>query len=96
LNLPSHMNDGETIASYLSHVPKHQKDPEKQALLESLLEAVKSAIPKKCYRCDKSNFKTKEKYIRHCITRHPGLPAYPGPADILAEKLQPQNMLWEK
>jgi hypothetical protein len=95
LKLPSHVNDGESIASFLSRVPK-QKDPEKQSLLDSLLEDLKSAIPKKCYRCDKSDFKTKEKYLRHCITRHPGKPAYPGLADILAEKLERQNMIWEK
>jgi hypothetical protein len=87
--------NNESIASYLSHIGK-QKDIEKQALLDRLLEDLKSAIPKKCYRCDKSNFHTKGEYLRHCVIRHPGVSAYPGPADILAEKLEPQNMLWEK
>ena len=38
--LPKTIN-GESIASFLSRVPK-QKDPEKQALLDSLLDAVTS------------------------------------------------------
>ena len=58
--LPKTIN-GESIASFLSRVPK-QKDPEKQALLDSLLEAVTSTPPKKCYYCDLDNFKSKTQY----------------------------------
>lgn len=92
--LPTRVNN-ESIATYLSQIQK-QKDADRQVLLKNLLETLKTEIPKKCYRCDKANFQTKGQYLRHCVIRHPGLPAYPGPADILAEKLQSQNMLWEK
>ena len=43
---------------------------------------VLSVFPPKCYRCDFTNYNTKGEYDYHCVTRHPTLPAYPGPADI--------------
>ena len=52
-------------------------------------------FPPKCYWCDFSHFGTKEKYDYHCVTRHPGKLAYPGPADIIESGLTPQGMLWE-
>ena len=52
--LPKTIN-GESIASFLSRIPK-QKDPEKQALLDSLLEALTATPPKKCYYCDLDKF----------------------------------------
>ena len=54
-----------------------------------------SAYPPKCYRCDFSNYHTKGEYDYHCVTRHPGLPGYPGPADIRESCLTPQGMSWE-
>ena len=53
-----------------------------------------SAFPPKCYRCDFSRYETKQDYESHCILRHPGKPAYPGPADI-KQGLTPQGMSWE-
>ena len=52
-------------------------------------------FPPKCYRCDFSNYNTKGEYDYHCVTRHQGLPAYPGPADIRESNLIPQGMAWE-
>ena len=46
MKLPTHLPDGESIASFLSRVPR-QKDPEKQALLDSLLNAVTATFPPK-------------------------------------------------
>ena len=53
-----------------------------------------SVFPPKCYRCDFDDYRTKGEYEHHCITKHPGLPGYPGPADI-KEGLTPQGMSWE-
>ena len=55
-----------------------------------------SAFPRKCYRCNFSNYGTKGEYDKHCVIRHPGLSAYPGPADIKESNLTPQGMSWEK
>ena len=54
-----------------------------------------SVFPPKCYRCDFSNYNTKGEYDYHCVTRHPGKPGYPGPADIKESNLTPQGMSWE-
>ena len=56
---------------------------------------VTSTFPPKCYRCDFSNYNTKGEYDYHCVRTHPGLPAYPGPADIKDSGLTPQGMSWE-
>ena len=56
---------------------------------------VTTAFPPKCYRCDFSNYNTKGEYDYHCVTRHPNLPGYPGPADIKDSGLTPQGMFWE-
>ena len=53
-----------------------------------------SAFPPKCYHHDFSSYETKEDYESHCVLRHPGKPAYPGPADI-KEGLTAQGMSWE-
>jgi hypothetical protein len=55
-----------------------------------------SAFPPKCYHCDFSNYETKQDYESHCVLRHPGKPAYPGPADIQESNLTPQGMCWEE
>ena len=73
--LPTHVN-GETIASFLSRVPK-QKDPEKQALFDSLLEALKATPPKICYYCTKKNFQSRAQYERHVLLNHNQKIAYP-------------------
>jgi hypothetical protein len=52
------------------------------------------SFPPKCYRCDFSNYNTKGEYEYHCVTKHPGKPAYPGPADMI-KGLTPQGMSWE-
>lgn len=52
-------------------------------------------FPPKCYRCEFSNYTTKGEYEYHCVTRHPGLPGYPGPTDIKESGLTPQGMSWE-
>ncbi len=92
--LPTHVN-GESIASFLSRVPK-QKDPEKQALLDSLLEALTSTPPKKCYYCDLDNFKSKTKYERHVLLNHNQRLCYPNLPYLKAMNLQPQACLWEE
>jgi hypothetical protein len=53
-----------------------------------------SAFPPKCYHCDYSTYENKEEYQYHCVLRHAGKPAYPGPADI-KEGLIAQGMSWE-
>jgi hypothetical protein len=53
-----------------------------------------SAFPPKCYHCDYSTYENKDEYQYHCVLRHAGKPAYPGPADI-NEGLTPQGMPWE-
>ena len=52
-------------------------------------------FPPKCYRCDFSNYGTKGEYDYHCVTKHPGKLAYPGPVDIKESNLTPQGMSWE-
>ena len=52
------------------------------------------AFPPKCYHCDFSSYETKQDYESHCVLRHPGKTAYPGPADI-KEGLTVQGMVWE-
>ena len=50
-------------------------------------------LPPKCYQCDFSNYNTKGEYDYHCVTRHQGLPAYPGPYRYQGIKnLIPQGM----
>ena len=92
--LPTHVN-GETIASFLSRVPK-QKDPEKQALLDSLLEALKATLPKICYYCTKKSFQSKAQYERHILLNHNQKLAYPNLPYLKAMNLKPQGSLWEE
>jgi hypothetical protein len=92
--LPTHI-DGESIASFLSRVPR-QKDPEKQALLDSLLEALTSTPPPKCYYCDLDKFKSKAQYERHVLFNHNSKPAYPNLPYLKATDLWPQGCLWEE
>ncbi len=92
--LPTHVN-GETIASFLSRVPK-QKNPEKQALLDSLLDALTSTPPPKCYYCDLDNFKSKARYIRHVLHNHNAKLAFPNLPYLKAMNLKPQGCLWEE
>lgn len=54
-----------------------------------------SYFPPKCYRCNFSIYETRQEYEYHCVLRHRGKPAYPGPADIKEENLTPQGMPWE-
>ena len=89
------MINGESLASYLSSVPK-QKDPEKQALLDSLLEALKSTPPKVCYYCLKKNFQSKAQYERHVLLNHNQKLAYPNLPYLKAMGLKPQGCLWEQ
>jgi len=88
------MPDGESIASFLSRVPK-QQDPEKQALLEKYFEDLKSIPPPKCYHCIAA-FKTRVRYERHVILVHSGKPAYPNLPYLGAMKIKPQGCIWEK
>jgi hypothetical protein len=92
--LPTHIN-GETIASFLARVPK-QKDPEKQALLDSLLEALTATPPPKCYYCTKKNFQSKEHYQKHILRSHNNKLAYPNLPYLKAMNLKPQGCLWEE
>ena len=94
LKLPSHLPDGEAIASFLSRVTK-QKDPEKQALLEKYLEELKSSPPK-CYYCTKKNFQSKTQYERHVLLNHNQKLAYPNLPYLKAMNLKPQGCLWEQ
>jgi hypothetical protein len=95
LKLPSHTSDGESIASFLSRVGK-QKDPEKQALLDSLLDALTATPPKVCYYCTKKNFQSKAHYERHVLLNHNQKLAYPNLPYLKAMNLRPQGCLWEK
>ena len=49
-----------------------------------------------CYYCDTNPFGNVDSYEVHIITRHYGLPGYPGPADLKALRLNPQGMPWER
>jgi hypothetical protein len=71
------------------------ENKEKENTNPSLEPSEPSAFPPKCYRCDFSNYNTKGEYEYHCVTKHPGLPGYPGPADIRESGLTPQGMPWE-
>ena len=55
-----------------------------------------SLFPPKCYHCDFSSYESKEDYESHCVIRHSGKQAYPGPADIKESGLTAQGMTWEK
>lgn len=92
MKLPTQIN-GESIASFLSRVPK-QKDPEKQALLEKYFEELKSIPPPKCYYCAKKDFQSKVQYERHVVRNH-SKPAYPNLPYLEAEKIKPQGCIWE-
>ncbi len=94
ITLPTHVN-GETIASFLFHVPK-QKDPEKQELLDKLLETLTATPPPKCYYCNLEEFKSKAQYERHVILNHSGKLCYPNSASIKAMNLKAQGCLWEE
>jgi len=71
------------------------KEEEKENINPSPKPSAPSAYPPKCYRCDFSNYHAKEEYDHHCVTKHPGLPGYPGPADIRESCLTPQGMSWD-
>ena len=51
-----------------------------------------SAFPPICYYYDFSIYENKEEYQYHCVLRHEGKPAYPGPADIKQSALSTQGM----
>ena len=71
------------------------RDKEKEGLGGSFSDSEALEFPPKCYRCDLTNFQNKKDYDHHCVTTHPGLPGYPGPADIRESNLIPQGMSWE-
>lgn len=52
-----------------------------------------------CYQCknDGKNFETnfKSEYEGHCIQKHPGMPAYPGTADLEKYGWKAQGKPWE-
>ena len=92
--LPKTVN-GESIASFLARVPK-QKDPEKQALLDSLLDALTATPPPKCYYCNLDKFKSKAQYVRHVLHNHNNKRAFPNLPYLKAMNLKPQGCLWEE
>ena len=92
--LPTHINK-ETIASFLSRIPK-QKDPEKQALLDFLLEALTATPPPKCYYCNLHRFKSRAQYVRHVLHNHNNKLAFPNLPYLKAMNLKPQGCLWEE
>lgn len=51
--------------------------------------------PIHCYYCNITYFADIDAYERHIVTRHRGLPGYPGPADLKVLNLKPQGMSWE-
>jgi hypothetical protein len=53
-------------------------------------------FPNKCYYCTTNGFDSTDGYERHIVTRHPNLPGYPGPADIMFYGLEKQGMPWER
>ena len=53
-------------------------------------------FPNKCYYCTTSGFDSTDEYERHIVMRHPNLPGYPGPADIIFYGLEKQGMPWER
>jgi hypothetical protein len=81
----------ECVSSYDKEKQTHPKIPSVPSAPSASLE-----FPSKCYHCDFTMYETKEDYESHCVLRHRGKPAYPGPADIQALKLKPQDMQWEK
>ncbi len=83
---------GEHIKAHPSSLPSEPSEPSAPSFL---LHKRKAEFPPKCYRCDSSSYATKEEYENHCVNIHPGLPGYPGPADIKAMNLIPQGMTWE-
>ncbi len=101
---PEGSEGSEGISGCVSLV-EHENDDveegkEKQAhLQEPSVPSVPSAsleFPPKCYHCDFTMYENKEDYRSHCVLRHRGKPAYPGPADLEALNLTPQGMQWEK
>lgn len=92
--LPPYYSEGE----YPVRIQLHQDDDIimiDEGLGGSFSYSVALEFPPKCYRCDLTNFQNKEDYDHHCVTTHPGLPGYPGPADIRESDLSPQGMPWE-
>jgi hypothetical protein len=62
----------------------------------SSLQSISDQFPPKCYHCNIGGFSSKEHYEIHGIRHHVGLTLYPGPADMKALGLEPQDMQWEK
>ena len=48
-----------------------------------------------CYYCNTPAFNDQEEYEKHSVQKHPGKPAYSGPADLKKYNLEPQGMYWE-
>ena len=94
MKLPTHMNNGESIASFLSRVAR-QNDPEKQALLEKYLVELNSTPPRRYY-CTNKNFQSKTHYERHVLLNHNQKLAYPNLPYLKAMNLKPQGCLWEQ
>lgn len=69
----------------------HNQDPSVPSVPSVGLE-----FPPKCYHCNFTSYETKQDYESHCVSSHPSKPAYPGPADIEALNLIPQNMQWKR
>jgi len=55
-----------------------------------------NSIPNECYYCIQSEFGSVDEYERHIVVHYPGLPGYPGPADIELYGLKKRGMSWER
>ena len=55
-----------------------------------------NSIPHKSYYCNQSEFGSVDEYERHVVVHYPGLPGYPGPADIELYGLKKRGMSWER
>lgn len=53
-----------------------------------------NSIPHKCYYWIQSEFGSVDEYERHIVVHYPGLPGYPGPADIELYGLKKRGMSW--
>lgn len=80
----------------LAQIGDNTEDYEDERLGGNFSYSVTSTFPPRCYHCDFSIYETKQEYEYHCVLRHAGKPAYPGPADIKESGLTAQGMSWEK
>jgi hypothetical protein len=88
-------NDDEIYPSYRHLNPSLIDQKNTNASPRAITPSQPSLFPPNCYYCGFKQHETKAEYDNHVVMRHSGKPGYPGPADIKALNLKPQNMKWE-